>query len=128
MFHRKWIAEVVFLLVVDHDDVIYMHASASRLWALAAVYHSALLYEKKLDGLLCERDVASMYIYTSSVSRLLRGYYVLVVCCKLLEPLQNLSSCSSNEKTKPPNIVFIPFSYNISCHKGIGSCAALTQS
>lgn len=50
--------------------------------------------KKKLDGLLCERNVASMYIYTSSVSRLLRGYHVLVVCCKLLKLLQNFSSSS----------------------------------
>lgn len=32
--------------VVAYDDVIYMHGSASRMWPLAAVYHSAPLYEK----------------------------------------------------------------------------------
>lgn len=83
------------------------------------------VWKKKLHGLLCERDVASMYIYTSSVSRLLRGYHALVVYCKLLELLQNLSSSSSNDKTELQIFCLFHFLDNPFCHKGIGSCAGL---
>lgn len=64
----------------------------------------------------------------SSVSRLSRGYHVL--CGKLLELLQNLSSSSFNDRTKPQNICIflISSSYNLSSQKGIVSSAAQTQS
>lgn len=89
MFHGKCITRAVFLSVVAHDGVIYMHGSASQTVAPGCCLSlCSTVWKKKkrkLDGLLCERDVGRMYICTSCVSRLLRGYHVLVVCCKLLQ-------------------------------------------
>lgn len=116
MFHRKWIAQAALLSVVAHDDVIYMHGSAARLWPLAAVYHSALLYEEKknLEGLLCKRDAGTMYIYISSVSRLLRGS---AMCFWYVANFSNVcktfSSCGSDDGFKPQKFLFIKFSYNL---------------
>lgn len=42
--NRKQIVESTFLPVIDYGDTIYMHASASVLKPLDAVYHSAIRF------------------------------------------------------------------------------------
>ena len=44
MFCRKRIIEAVYLSLMDYSDVIYMHATASPLKPLDAVYQSALRF------------------------------------------------------------------------------------
>lgn len=44
MFCRRRIIEAVYLSLMDYSDVIYMHATASPLKPLDAVYHSALRF------------------------------------------------------------------------------------
>lgn len=41
---KKKLVEATFLSVIDHGDVLYMHAASSTLWSLDSVYHACLCF------------------------------------------------------------------------------------